>query len=67
MHAFKTKGPLLTKSGLILLCGLLSACGQMGPLTLPQQPAEVAKPEQINPTIPEPITEHSTGERSGPL
>ncbi|WP_166836125.1 LPS translocon maturation chaperone LptM [Rheinheimera pleomorphica] len=48
MHAFTTKGPLLTVAAVVLLCSLLSACGQKGPLTLPQPPAEVAQPEQNN-------------------
>lgn len=48
MHAFKTKGPLLTVAAVIMLCSLLSACGQKGPLTLPQPAPEVAEPQQNN-------------------
>ncbi|MEW5683147.1 MAG: lipoprotein [Pseudomonadota bacterium] len=54
MHAFTTKGPLLTVAAAVLLCSQLSACGQKGPLTLPQPAPEVAQPEQnnANPTQP---------------
>lgn len=48
MHAFTTKGPLLTVAAVALLCSLLSACGQKGPLTLPQPAPEVAEPQQNN-------------------
>lgn len=48
MHAFTTKGPLLTVAAVILLCSMLGACGQKGPLTLPQPVPEVAEPQQNN-------------------
>ncbi|MDP5144742.1 lipoprotein [Rheinheimera baltica] len=62
MHAFTTKGPLLTIAAVILLCSLLSACGQKGPLTLPQQAPEVAEPQQNTP-----ISTQQTDEQRGPL
>lgn len=67
MQAFKTKRSLFTISGTLLLCSLLSACGQMGPLTLPQTPAEVAKPNQNNALPDENKTIKSAGEPSGPV
>lgn len=67
MQAIKTKRSLFTFSGTLLLCSLVSACGQMGPLTLPQPPAEVAQPEKNNAVSDENIRLQPTGERSGPL
>ncbi|GAA0564764.1 MAG: hypothetical protein CL577_04430 [Alteromonadaceae bacterium] len=62
MHAFTTKGPLLTVAVVILLSSLLSACGQKGPLTLPQPAPEVAEPQQNNTPANQP-----TDEQRGPL
>lgn len=58
MQAFTTKGPLLTVAAVVLLCSLLSACGQKGALTLPQQAPEVAEPPQNNTPSTEPTEEH---------
>ena len=60
MHAFTTKGPLLTVAAVVLLCSLLSACGQKGPLTLPQPAPEVAEPPQNN-TDPTQIPDDQRG------
>ncbi|HSG51618.1 MAG TPA: lipoprotein [Rheinheimera sp.] len=60
MHAFTTKGPLLTVAAVVLLCSLLSACGQKGPLTLPQPAPEVAEPQQNN-TDPTQIPDDQRG------
>jgi predicted small lipoprotein YifL len=60
MHAFTTKGSLLTAAAAILLCSLLSACGQKGPLTLPQQAPDVAEPQQNKPK-PTDVTDKQRG------
>lgn len=62
MHAFKTKGSLLTLTAVFVLCQLLSACGQKGPLTLPQPPAEVATPTQNEPPEAIPQPDDKTGD-----
>ncbi|MGI5310654.1 LPS translocon maturation chaperone LptM [Rheinheimera sp. WS51] len=65
MQAFKTKRSLFSLLCALMLGSMVSSCGQMGPLTLPQPPAEVAVPEQNNTASDENSWQKAAGEPSG--
>ncbi|WP_409934815.1 LPS translocon maturation chaperone LptM [Rheinheimera sp. MMS21-TC3] len=67
MLAFKIKRSLFILIATLLLGSMLSGCGQMGPLTLPQSPAEVSKPDKNNSQPSDNTSIQSGGEGSGPV